>query len=260
MAADVDFGVQVTPVQSRMAQLNRTSSRALTKFERDAIAKSSPIYIYNVSPIHHWDRPQGQLGTLRIHARKEGEVVSQPTVVPGVVTRRYDRGFGRREPFQESGMEVAMDVCGCHPEYPAESSANNLTNFGVFITEKPFEDYKPAEQNAFIDKASAKLVERLRTMILEADNWWQGVPAPVYKGLIGDIHRKALAALNDLTGAKEDRPWAPVRGTKITEDCRFCGSAVKPGIVVCPTCSNVLDIERYEEMQGRKVKGGKKND
>jgi hypothetical protein len=112
----------------------------LTKAQQRQVNESKPVYIYNVSTIHRWDRFQGQLGTLTIPKREPGEVVSKPLVIPGAVARFYDKGFGKMEAFIDEGMDVAEDICGCSTQYPAESSSNNLTKYGVFLLVRPFEE------------------------------------------------------------------------------------------------------------------------
>lgn len=254
MAESVDFGPQVAPVHQRMGQLNRSSNRPLTKFEQREMARGGQIYIYNVSSTYYFEKAHPQLGNVRIPARKEDQQVSDPYIVPGTVMRRYDKGFGRKEPFLEDGMEVAQDVCGCHPEYPSESPTNNLTNFGVFITRKPFEELSNKEQTALLRDAVDKLLKRLAVTILEADNWWQGIPAPMYKNFIAQVHHKALAEHNEITNAKEERPWSTVKRTAASVDCQFCGSPVKPGKPKCPTCGEIVDQKLYEEMTKKKEK------
>ena len=58
-------------VQEVMAAHNKRGRRPLTPFEAKQLAEGefNPIYIYNVSPIHRWQRPQGQLGTIVIPCR-----------------------------------------------------------------------------------------------------------------------------------------------------------------------------------------------
>ena len=229
----------------------------LTKFEKQQIEEGEkhPVYIYNVSSIDEWPRFQGQLGTLTIQKCAAGEKVSKPLIIPGCIPRRYDAGFGRYKWFLDAGMDVAEDICGCSKEYPAESSNNNLTNFGVFITTEAFEDISEKQQADLLSVAHAKYEEKLRVRVLEADNFHM----QNHGNWIVRIHHQALSALNDLLEQRgmerEKRPWATVDyGTKRkTVDCPFCGSPNKPDVPKCANCHEVIDSELYE-----KLKKGKK--
>jgi hypothetical protein len=254
MAESVDFGPQVATVNQRMSSLNRSTHRPLTKFEQREIAAGGKIYIYNISSTYYFEKTHPQLGNVRINPRKEGSPVSDPYVIPGTVMRRYDKGFGRKEPFLEDGMEVAMDVCGCHPEYPPEGATNNLTNFGVIIVRKPWEDLSKTEAARLLADAQEKLLTRLRLTILEADNWSQGIPAQLYKSLIGPVHHKALAEYNQITNSKEERPWSTVRKTAASLDCQWCGSPVKPSVPLCPNCHRVVNEKLFKELGGKEEK------
>ena len=252
---DGDFGATATrsaateAIQGQMQRLNKTRFTGLTKLQRDLTEKAGKVYIYNVSPIHEWSKPQGQLGTVIIGKCEKGKRVSRPYVLSGIINRWYDKGLGRKELFQESGFEVAEDICGCSKEFPSDHTNNNLSNFGVFITTKPFEELSKREQDEIWEEAHGKMLKKLQDMVLEADLFHQS-----NKGnWIGQIHRDALQAFNDITGAKQERPWAPIRYAQKADDCKFCGSSVKPGVVVCPTCRNVLDEEKYSKMGGKKA-------
>lgn len=247
---DVNFAPRSREVTAELSRLNRSRAEPLSKFQLKQIADAKPIYIYNVSTIYQWDRFQGQLGTVRIPKCEVGEKLSKPYVMKGVITRWYDQGFGRKKAFMESGMEVAEDICGCSKEYPVESPNNNLTNFGVFITEKPFEELSQREQDRLLSAANAKLMERLRNNILEADRFHV---VPTQRSWIGEMHIASLVALNEIEGTKETRPWAPMRGAEKTEDCKFCGAKVKPGFPVCTSCHHILDQEKYDKMQAKKA-------
>ena len=236
-------------IRGQMQRLNKTRFTGLTKLQKELTEKAGKVYIYNVSPIHEWAKPQGQLGTVIISKCPKGQRVSKPYILNGIINRWYDKGLGRKELFQESGIEIAEDVCGCSKEFPSENANNNLTNFGVFITTEPFEDLPKKKQDELWEAAHEKMLKKLQDLVLEGDLFHQGGNAK----WIGQIHRDALQSFNDITGSKETRPWAPIRYAQKAEDCRFCGSTVKPGVVVCPTCRNVLDEKKYEQMGGKKA-------
>jgi hypothetical protein len=243
---------QAGPVNSELSRLNNRRRTKLTKFQEHELEEGQkhPVYIYNVSPIHRWDRYQGQLGTLVINKCDDGQRVSEPLIIPGCIVRYFDKGFGKQEAMIEGGMEIAEDICGCSKEYPPDSPTSNLTNYGVFILQKPIDEYPEKKQLEFINEALQKLIPQLQLRIQEADQWWQGVPAPVYKGLIVSIHRDALRLYNELTGSKEERPWATIRYQgKATEECKFCGFANRSGVVKCQNCHEILDTEQYEKLK-----------
>lgn len=238
------------PVEDKLRQLNKRGSFPLTKFQQKQIDDASPIYIYNVSPIHEWPRFQGQLGTLTIRKKPADAELSEPLIVPGIVPRRFDKGLGRQEWFLDSGMEVAEDICGCSKEYPAESANNNLLNFGVFITTEPFAELTKKEQEKILDAANLKLDAKLRQLILEADQF----ASQKHENWIADIHRAALQALNEMTDGQEERPWAPIRTTKRNVACQFCGVNNKAGVAKCANCHEIIDHELYERLTKKKEK------
>jgi hypothetical protein len=249
-----DFGAVATRsaatdrINEAMRKNNRTRMTPLTKLQRELTEKAGKVYIYNVSPIHEWQKPQGQLGTVIIPKCEKGKRISRPYMLNGIVNRWYDKGLGRKENFQESGLDIAHDICGCSPEFPADNADNNLVNYGVFITEKPFEELPKKEQEEVYEAAHAKMLTKLQDLILRGDLLHQTNPK-----WVGQIHRDALQAWNDIMGSKEERPWAPIRHTQTLDDCKFCGTKIKPGIVVCPNCRQVLDDEKFAKLGGKKA-------
>ena len=134
-------------VNAQMQKLNKGRQQPLTRSQLKNQAEAKPVYIYNVSTIHRWERFQGQLGTVVIPKCEEGERVSKPYKVAGKIFRWYDKGLGRKEAFEEEGLDVAEDICGSSKEYPVESLNNNLTTFGVFITHALLEDLPKKSRN-----------------------------------------------------------------------------------------------------------------
>lgn len=245
-------------VNQTLRGLNKGRIQPLTRSQLKNQADAKPIFIYNVGTISFCGLPyaghapyQGQLGTVVIPMREEGERVSKPYKVQGKIFRWYDKGLGRKEAFEEEGLSVAMDICGCDPEYPAPSLNNNLTTYGVFITQAPFEELKKAEQEKLLEQAMGKFIEKLRELILRADQMHAG--SDQEKKGIGQIHRDALIAFNRETGSKEERPWAPVRYSAKSIDCSFCGHANKPEIAKCANCHEIIDQALYDQLK-KKVK------
>jgi hypothetical protein len=231
------------------------------------------VYIYNVSPIHKWEKPQGQLGTIVIPPRDWDKPVSIPFPIKGAIVRWHNNGLGRQQPFIEGGMDIAMDVCGISDGVESHPSAQ-LTNFGVFISKRPFDpEYLPElrrkqlahaskteaerllleylvpkhEQKKMIAEATAKLLGDLQSRIREADDWYMGDPQQ--RRYIGPWHRECLRAFNHITGKKETRPWASIMIEETLEACGFCGTMIKPNLIVCPNCKNVLNPAAYEQMK-----------
>jgi hypothetical protein len=239
-------------VNAELNKLNKGKRYELTKYQQRQINDSEPFYIYNVSPIHEWPKFQGQLGTLTIRKRAAKEQVSEPLIIPGAIARWFDKGLGRKEVFIEDGREVAEDICGCSKEYPAESANNNLTNFGVFILDKPFEELEEEERATVLFEANAKLIAKLRGLMLEADNYHIGTPQQ--RAWISPIHHAAMHAFNDLTGSNEKRPWATIGASVSAQkaSCQFCGSVVNLGVVKCPSCNEVIDAEGYAALKKKK--------
>lgn len=245
-------------VDRTMRGLNKGRIQPLTRSQMKNLADSKPVYIYNVGTIsfcglaYAGHAPyQGQLGTVVIPLREPGERVSKPYKVAGKIFRWYDKGLGRKEAFEEEGIDVAEDICGCSKEYPAPSLNNNLTTYGVFITRSLFEDLPKKEQEKLIEEATAKFIEKLRELILRADQMHAG--SDQEKKGIGQIHRDALNAFNRETGSKEERPWAPVRYSAKSVDCPFCGTGNKPNTAKCANCHEIINQELYDQLK-KKVK------
>lgn len=232
-------------VNERMKKLNSRHIDALNQFDKRALEEGEkhPVFIYNVSPIWEHRKFQGQLGTIHIKKCAAGQKVSEPVKIPGVVVRFYDHGLGRKDKFLETGMEIAQDICSCNPEYPAENANNNLTNFGVFLTDEPLESFDPEDAAEMVRQALAKHDAKVREIVLEADQRWASNDPMMRKSIV-EIHHDCLEYLG------EERPWSFARGKKVSSsECPFCGSAIKPNVVKCPTCSEVVDKERYQAMK-----------
>jgi hypothetical protein len=267
---------QATPVSQEMVRRNRTGRRPLTPFERKNIEEGrlNPIYLYNVSPIHEWPRPQGQLGTITIPKRKWNEQVSVPALIPGVIVRWVRKGITSEEPFIEGGMDIAEDICGCSPRYDITHPNSNLTRYGVFISTRPFDvEYLPDEkrrklgaaskvageqllqeflvpqhkQKEMIAEATVKLVDELQARILEADNWYQG--SPEQRRYISQLHRDCLRAFNEITNKKESRPWATITMGDTMETCKWCGNVQKPGLPLCANCKNIINKAAHDAVK-----------
>ncbi len=276
----VNTGAINDRVQSVMNSFNKRNRRRLTPFEAKILldGEENPFYIYNVSPIHEWKRGQAQLGTIVIQKRKWEEVVSIPTVIKGATCTFVKNGLTAEEPFIEGGLEKAEDIVGCSPRADGTHPSSNLTNYGVFISTKPFDQSNLPEQKlqrirlatgdakeqllgewvvpkhqqkSMIGEATAKLIGDLKQRILEADNWHMGGPGQ--RAYIGDWHRECLKALNFITGKKEARPWASIMTDDALESCQFCGHTQKPGLPLCANCKNVINQAAYDKLTKKKA-------
>lgn len=276
-------------VQEVMAAHNKRGRRPLTPFEAQQLAdgEDNPIYIMNVSPIHRWQRPQGQLGTIVIPCRKWAEPVSFPVPIKGAIVRWYKSGLGSEQPFIEGGREIVEDICGFGPSYGARHQNSDLSAYGVFISDKPFDAaFLPErkqqrlrgaeakerehllkeflvprpEQQKLVHEAQTKLLSILQQRILEADNWYMGGSNSRKFLEHCDWNRECLKAFNHITGKKESKPWAEVMIDEALESCVFCGNMNKPNLIVCPNCKNTLDPVAFaaaqETLKARSSKKG----
>jgi hypothetical protein len=275
-------------VQQVMNAHNKRGRRPLTPFEAKQLAEGelNPTYIYNVSPIHIWSRPQGQLGTIVIPKRKWDAAVSIPVSIKGAIVRWYKSGLGAEQPFIEGGDQIVEDVCGFGPSYGSRSENANLSRYGVFSSPKPFDAvYLPeakqamlrtasdkeakrlleeflvpkAQQKEMLHEATQKLLADLQSRILEADNWYMGGAASRKYLEHCDWSRECLKAFNHITGKKEAKPWAGIMVDEALESCVFCGNMNKPNLIVCPNCKNTLDPVAFAKAQDElKAKAAKK--
>jgi hypothetical protein len=236
-------------VEEILAPKNRQSTYPMTPFERKQVeeGKLRPVYIYNVSPCHEWFVNQGQLGTKHIEKRELSKLVSNPLVIDGVIARQYDKGLGKKGWHLEDGIDIAEDICQSSNKYPAGDRNSNLTNWGVFILNN--EEFDGRSHKHLVQQATDKLIATCQVFIQQASQYHEGIPAPIYKGLIGPGHKNCLIAYNAITGSKLEYPWAS-SAVSITsqEDCRFCGGTNKLGVAVCFHCKNVLDKAKYEAL------------
>lgn len=236
--------------EKALAKMNPKKSFPLTDRQKREIQNSGFIYIYNVSPIHEWPVSHQQLGTLTIRRRDWDAIVSEPLTLPGVVARQFDKGFGRYEWMLDDGMEVAEDICKCSKKYPLPDDSNaDLTKYGVFILDKPFEKLSDRERGRVIEEATEKFLEKCRQLILLADQYHSQQNGKY----IAEIHRQALKALNHLTDGKDERPWAPITISEKRQDCPFCGHKNKTGIAKCANCHEIIDQQLYDKLKKGKT-------
>jgi hypothetical protein len=155
---------------------------------------------------------------------------------------------------------------------------SNLLNYGVFITNKPFDaEYLPDikqqklerakgaaieqftqewlipkhEQRKLIQEAQGKLIGVLQQRILEADNWYMA--GGQQRAFINDWHRLCLKAFNQITNRKETKPWAGIPTEDVMISCVFCGHAQRPGLPICGSCHYIIDQELFDKLKPKKA-------
>lgn len=244
----LNIAVAQTPqVNEALGRMNKRTSTPMTEFERRQVENGAkhPIYIYSVNPIHEWNVNQQQLGTVKINKKLPDQIVSTPTTIPGIVARSFDKGFGKRGWLLEEGVDVVEDILGCSEKLPAPTQDNNLTTFGVFFLMKPFEEHSEKQQKKIVEENTAKAIKKLQNQVLAADALFnQG-----HGNWISQIAIDALAALNELTGNKESRPWAPILVGSPKTECQFCGHMNKSNVALCYNCKNVVNPELMSKLQ-----------
>ena len=164
-----------------------------------------------------------------IPARKAGQEYSDPLVIPGVVYSSYSKS-GEPAWDARDGIEVAQEVVGTfrmlHP-------SQNLTPFGVFISETPIPSEEAVERakELWLQKCSEKVAEGDRLAAINGGivDIGQGRTA----SNIGKDHREALQELG-LT-----RAWSG-KNVRMVE-CEQCGTANMPKAAMCKGCSAVFN-------------------
>jgi hypothetical protein len=275
-------GASMTALNPRVAEVmaahNRSGRRPLNPYEAKQLAdgEDHPFYIYNVSPIHTWERRAGKQGTRVIPVRKWDEKVSIPVVVKGCTVSWSKQGPGQEQPLLEGGKEVVEDICGSGPLYDSRSSNSDLTRQGLFICEKPFTpEYLPtsrlirlnkasgtaiqqlrqeflmpiSDQNELIQDATGKLLVHLQDRILEADNYYMGGAEQRKFVQSTGWFRECLKAFNHITGQKVTKPWASIQIDDALVACLFCGNQNKPGLALCPNCHQVINQVLYDQLK-----------
>lgn len=230
--------------------------RGLRKAERRMLEKGGPeIYIYNVSPIWSWKRPIAGRGDVMIPVRKKGDKISQPLVIPNVIVRDYDAGNRTRQMYTEEGQDVAEDILCCSTEMPGMPQ-NDLTGYGCFyLVGTKFEDLAKDEAEEIFGTADAKHEAKCREWVMNGD---QLADNDITRRWITPVFRMCAVFLAERGDrSMYERRWVSVRGQEHrpkVEECRWCGTENKPGLVLCPNCKNVLDDARFAAMSKKAAK------
>ena len=269
-----DTGAQSDKAHRYLANRSRTRTQPLIRSQEIAAKGGLDCYIYNVSRIFEWRRTYKGFGTFTIpkapsvgdNIVKDGKTVSAteddikgvfklstPLHIPHSYIASYDKGDTRRIPYVEFGEEIAESIVGNSKLYPADLllPTNNLENWGVFITYgKKYEELPKGEQNKLMTEALAAHQKRCFEKVLSGDRLYEMSKS---KGTGGPLEIHRLCALE--TG--EERDWVTFRAPRVKAEmieCPFCTSEMKPTAVICPSCREIVNQERYEKMTGRKNK------
>lgn len=232
-------------VQTETRENNRYPTQPLSKSEQKTLAESLEkfVYIYNVSKIDQFT-VKAPMGHIIIAKCERGKQLSEPCKIPAKVRRRDFNGVRFME-WLEDGLEMAQDLCQCSPDYVAGDPANNLTSYGVFITEKPFEELSKSEQFRILGEATTKYKARIKALVLQGDELARNV---VTEKFVGPIHRAAFAESGEKA---EKHPWAGFDDKTEGVDCIYCGFANKPGVPKCANCKEILNPELYRKLQAQ---------
>lgn len=207
-------------------------------------AIENQLYIYNVSP-YTWVRSQGSLGTFIVPAKEQGEVVSKPCIVPGLIVEAVyigAMGDGQFENREHDGVLVAMDIMGTGMH---QAPDNALTRFGVFLAEgvEPTTDEVLRAERAFEKHDEETIAEA--DMEYSINNGMRTISLP-------DGSTKMVSALKSQhyeaaarRGIK--RPWISANlgemPAPIASLCPHCNAQYMGTPAFCPQ-GCVLDLER----------------
>ena len=263
-------GERMAKVRKYTDSRNSQRVQPMIRSQLESLKGGVECFIYNVSPIFQWERGYKGLGTFLIQRRPEvGQVlildgkehtvteadikgrfrVSQPLCIAHAYRQSYDKGDNRRIPYVEYGEEIAESLVGNSKIYPPDllHPTNNLENWGVFIAYgTPYDKLPKAEQDALFLKASIAHETRCREKVATADRNINRFPSAVL-----EVHRQCALFVG------EERQWVTTRGDISKKlgniECPYCASSIKPSVVVCPNCKEVVNQEKYDAM--KKAKG-----
>ena len=182
-----------------------------------------PIYIFSIDLKPHVVS-KGGLGEFVIPAREEGERVSKPLVIKGRHPQHIHTGTQFSPVGYIEGIALAQDIVGVVSQDPGLGRfTSNLEWHGVFITKNA----EPTKKE--IEAAHAKRKQYLERLVADADQKHM-------RGKVGEIDAEERGAAHELNLKKN---WA--EKPTAMDACPACGSAVQPGVAVCPHCNAVLD-------------------
>ena len=190
------------------------------------LAKEKTVYIFNVGPTSH-QRQLGSLGTFTVQACPEGEEVSVPLKIEGVILERIAIDMDKMANRYEDGMDVANDVMFIGRGYTPDLDRRR---WGLFISESP------NASKAQIKEAKSELLKTYGKLVSDADNLERNNK----RDQIGEIHRVAARALG------VTKAWMP-ETPREASNCPACQKMIDIESVKCPHCSAILDWERARD-------------
>lgn len=212
----------------------------LPRLAAEASAKHK-LYIFNVGP---WPQVRllGSAGQFFIQACEPGKPYSAPLMVPGIVREHYPDSEVSMKPLDDDGEWVASQIIGAdiNSGGPIQGCPprESFVQYGVFV------DHSETPSKDKVARAKAALLETCRQIYLEADAAQARGPKAVEEIIRPETHFVAARLLGH---NEKDTVWmknAAVPGE--TQDCPGCGTTVKVGIIVCPSCKFILEKELYK--------------
>jgi hypothetical protein len=191
------------------------------------LAKEKMLYIFNVGP-QGWPRSLGSLGNFYVPGCAEGEEVSKPLKIPGMILERVAIDMDKMSNRYENGIDVANDILYIGRGYTPDL---NRERWGLFISETPKASKEQINQaKGELRKTCAKLIEAAD--VLERAN---------KRDQIGDQARWAARYLGVA------KVWLSDAEPREAGNCPACQAMIDIESVKCPKCSAVLDWERAKE-------------
>jgi hypothetical protein len=189
------------------------------------LSKENRVYIFNVGMKPH-SRSLGSLGTYFVPARKEGQEVSDPLIIDGLVQETIPDGgsMNKMNNRYEEGMTVAMDVMFIGRGY---DPMLNRQNYGLFISDSP------TPSKAAIREAKANLRSKQQKYVDEADV----LESQNKRADISEMHRDAARALGVVKAWLSEAP-------REASNCPACQKLTDIEAVTCTNCGAVLDWEK----------------
>lgn len=191
----------------------------------NVVSSQPTVYIFSVCPEARVVS-KGGLGEFVIPAKQPGQRVSEPLKIRGMHPEHMHLGGPISPVNYIPGKDLAADIVGTNSsDRGIGRHTSNLEWLGVFITTNE----KPTNQE--LAAAESKRKQYLERLVSDAD-------AKQMRGKAAEIDGPERAAAHELNLKKS---WA--EKPTAMDACPACGSAVAPGVAVCPTCKAILNEE-----------------
>lgn len=238
------------------------------------LSDQTKIYLFNVGPWLHRQDMGGVPGSpFFIPPCTEGQKVSKPLVIPGIVQNLYPESERSMKREMEDGFQVALSVVGIGPHM---SPSNCLTRYGVFISryanpDKMIcphcryemvngkegwrhaqggggpEDCSGKEPVNQIEEAWDLLAKgELSTLVNEANSAYSHGPK-LFEETVNARHYQAARLLKKSLAECQwmSRQTISLQG----KECKFCGEPLRDGFPRCKACNEIVDRKLYEKLQ-----------